>query len=161
MRAAAGPTRAAPPYGPAPPRGPAAGAPDGRGELAALGGPWDQAPTLHHALLLGGGPRPRHPDAEPTVLVVTDGEPTAHLEPDGSAVFHYPPLPESLARTLAEVDRLSRLGAAITVFMLGDDPRLARFVDLVARRSGGRVVAPDLDGLGAAVVTDYLRNRRR
>ena len=131
------------------------------GELTALEGTWEQGTNLHHALLLAGRHLRRHPDAEPTVLVVTDGEPTAHLEPDGSAVFHYPPLPESLARTLAEVDRLSRLGAAITVFMLGDDPRLARFVDLVARRSGGRVVAPDLDGLGAAVVTDYLRNRRR
>jgi uncharacterized protein with von Willebrand factor type A (vWA) domain len=31
----------------------------------------------------------------------------------------------------------------------------------VARRSGGRVIAPDLDGLGAAVVSDYLRNRRQ
>jgi uncharacterized protein with von Willebrand factor type A (vWA) domain len=47
------------------------------------------------------------------------------------------------------------------VFMLGEDPRLAAFVDLVARRSGGRVVAPDLDGLGAAVVSDYLHGRRQ
>jgi uncharacterized protein with von Willebrand factor type A (vWA) domain len=46
------------------------------------------------------------------------------------------------------------------VFRLGDDPRLTSFVDLIARRSGGRVVAPDLDGLGAAVVGDYLRVRR-
>jgi uncharacterized protein with von Willebrand factor type A (vWA) domain len=44
--------------------------------------------------------------------------------------------------------------------MLGDDPKLEKFVDIVARRSGGRVVAPDLDGLGSAVVSDYLRNRR-
>jgi uncharacterized protein with von Willebrand factor type A (vWA) domain len=49
----------------------------------------------------------------------------------------------------------------VTVFRLGDDPRLTSFVDLIARRSGGRVVAPDLDGLGAAVVGDYLRTRRR
>ncbi len=33
-------------------------------------------------------------------------------------------------------------GASVTVFRLGDDPRLAAFVDLVARRSGGRVVRP-------------------
>ena len=31
------------------------------------------------------------------------------------------------------------------------------FIDRVARRIGGRVVAPDVDGLGAAVVGDYLR----
>jgi len=93
--------------------------------------------------------------------VVTDGEPTAHLEPDGEAVFNYPPLSRTLAVTMAEVDALAKHGASITVFMLGEDPRLASFVDLVARRGGGRVVAPDLDGLGAAVVGDYLRTRRR
>jgi uncharacterized protein with von Willebrand factor type A (vWA) domain len=130
-------------------------------ELTALEGTWEQGTNLHHALLLAGAHLRRHPDAEPVVLVVTDGEPTAHLQPDGEAVFHYPPLPQTLARTLAEVDALAKLGAAVSVFMLGEDPRLAAFVDLVARRSGGRVIAPDLDGLGAAVVSDYLRARRR
>jgi uncharacterized protein with von Willebrand factor type A (vWA) domain len=131
------------------------------GELTALDGTWEQGTNLHHALLLAGAHVRRHPDAEPVVLVVTDGEPTAHLESDGHAVFHYPPRPQTLARTLNEVDTLARLGASVTVFMLGDDPRLAAFVDLVARRSGGRVIAPDADGLGAAVVSDYLRQRRR
>ena len=69
--------------------------------------------------------------------------------------------PETLRATLNEVDVIARLKAALTVFMLGEDPRLEAFVDLVARRSGGRVVAPDLDGLGAAVVSDYLHSRRR
>jgi uncharacterized protein with von Willebrand factor type A (vWA) domain len=95
--------------------------------------------------------------------MVTDGEPTAHLEPGGDAVFDYPPQPDTLRKTLSEVDRIAKLGASVTVFRLGDDPRLAEFVDLLARRCGGRVVAPDTgapDGLGAAVVDDYLRNRR-
>ncbi|MCO1576186.1 VWA domain-containing protein [Crossiella sp. SN42] len=130
------------------------------GELTALEGAWEQGTNLHHALLLAGRHLRRHPDAQPVVLVVTDGEPTAHLEPDGEAVFDYPPRPETLARTLAELDALARLGSNLTVFRLGEDPRLTRFVDLMARRSNGRVVAPDLDGLGAAVVSDYLRNRR-
>jgi uncharacterized protein with von Willebrand factor type A (vWA) domain len=30
----------------------------------------------------------------------------------------------------------------------------------MAERVGGRVVAPGLDGLGAAVVSDYMRRRR-
>ncbi|MGO1052430.1 hypothetical protein [Crossiella sp. CA198] len=132
----------------------------GIGELTALEGAWEQGTNLHHALLLAGRHLRRHPDAQPVVLVVTDGEPTAHLEPDGEAVFDYPPRPETLARTLAELDALARLGGNLTVFRLGEDPRLTRFVDLMARRSNGRVVAPDLDGLGAAVVSDYLRNRR-
>ena len=33
-------------------------------------------------------------------------------------------------------------------------------IDQIARRIGGRVVAPELDGLGAAVIGDYLRSRR-
>ena len=131
------------------------------GELTALEGAWEQGTNLHHALLLAGRHLRRNSDAAPVVLVVTDGEPTAHLEPDGHAVFDYPPTPETLRATLGEVDALARLKAAITVFMLGEDPRLEAFVDLVARRGGGRVVAPDLDGLGAAVVSDYLSSRRR
>ncbi|MDA3647603.1 VWA domain-containing protein [Saccharopolyspora indica] len=131
------------------------------GELAALEGVWEQGTNLHHALLLAGRHLRRHPDAEPVVLVVTDGEPTAHLEPDGEAVFQYPPDPRTLVATLSEVDALTRLGTTLSVFMLGEDPRLAAFVDLLARRGGGRVVAPSADGLGAAVLGDYLRTRRR
>ncbi|MCE7003375.1 VWA domain-containing protein [Kibdelosporangium philippinense] len=130
-------------------------------ELTALEGVWEQGTNLHHALLLAGRHIRRHPDAQPVVIVVTDGEPTAHLEPDGDAEFNYPPLPRTLRLTLAEVDKLARLGASVSVFMLGEDERLKAFVDVMARRSGGRVVAPDLDGLGAAVVSDYLRNRQR
>jgi uncharacterized protein with von Willebrand factor type A (vWA) domain len=130
-------------------------------ELTALEGVWEQGTNLHHALLLAGRHVRRHPDAQPVVIVVTDGEPTAHLEPDGEAEFNYPPMPRTLRLTLAEVDKLARLGASVSVFMLGEDERLKAFVDIVARRSGGRVVSPDLDGLGAAVVSDYLRNRRR
>ncbi|MFE9320287.1 VWA domain-containing protein [Nocardia sp. NPDC052278] len=130
------------------------------GELTALEGVWEQGTNLHHALLLAARHLRRHPDAVPVVLVVTDGEPTAHLEPNGAAYFNWPPAPRTLAVTMAQVDALAKLGASVTVFMLGEDPSLAAFVDLVARRSGGRVVAPDLDGLGAAVVSDYLHGRR-
>ena len=131
------------------------------GELTGLEGAWEQGTNLHHALILAGRHLRKNSDAAPVVLVVTDGEPTAHLEPDGHAVFDYPPSPETLRATLNEVDAIARLHAALTVFMLGEDPRLEEFVDMVARRSGGRVVAPDLDGLGAAVVSDYLSSRRR
>ena len=62
--------------------------------------------------------------------------------------------------TVAQVDELSRYGATINIFMLGDDPGLARFVDAIARRSGGRVFTPDIGRLGEYVVADYLRARR-
>jgi uncharacterized protein with von Willebrand factor type A (vWA) domain len=130
-------------------------------ELVALEGNYEKGTNLHHALLLAGRHLRRHSDASPVLLVVTDGEPTAHLEPDGEALFNYPTTQETVRTTLAELDTLTKLGTALTVFMLGEDPSLRDFMDLVARRSGGRVVAPDPDGLGAAVVGDYLRYRRR
>ena len=61
---------------------------------------------------------------------------------------------------MAEVDLLTRYGAAINLFMLGEDPGLRRFVDAVARRNGGRVFSPAVDRLGQFVVADYLRARR-
>ncbi|WP_407446105.1 VWA domain-containing protein [Rhodococcus sp. (in: high G+C Gram-positive bacteria)] len=130
-------------------------------ELAGLDGVYEQGTNLHHALMLAGRHLRRHPNAQPVVLVVTDGEPTAHLEPEGYAAFDYPPSARTLGLTVRELDHLGKIGAQVTIFRLGDDPGLARIVDRMARRVGGRVVAPDLDGLGAAVVGDYVRMRRR
>ncbi|SCG40555.1 VWA domain-containing protein [Micromonospora inositola] len=129
-------------------------------ELAAVEPDMEQGTNLQHALRLAGRHLRRHPGAEPVVLVVTDGEPTAHLDPeDGEAYFHWPPLPETIEATIREVDKLTRYGATLNLFMLGDDPGLRRFVDAVARRSKGRMFTPDLDDLGEYVVSDYLRAR--
>lgn len=135
-------------------------------ELTGLEGVYEQGTNLHHALALASRHLRRHPNAQPVVLIVTDGEPTAHLEDygdgDGTQVyFDYPPHPRTIAHTVKGFDEISRLGAQVTIFRLGSDPGLARFIDQVARRVEGRVVEPDLDGLGAAVVGDYLRSRRR
>jgi uncharacterized protein with von Willebrand factor type A (vWA) domain len=94
------------------------------------------------------------------LLIITDGEPTAHLEPDGEAIFSYPPRSHTLTLTIREMDSLARTGTAVTIVMLGRDPKLARFVHALARRCGGRVLDPGVDGLGAAVVGDYLRHRK-
>ncbi|HVB26829.1 MAG TPA: hypothetical protein VNE21_02825 [Mycobacteriales bacterium] len=128
-------------------------------ELAGLS--WDmvQGTNLQHALMLAGRHLGRHPQSEPVLLVVTDGEPTAHLLADGTPFFDWPPHPETLALTMAEVDKLTRRGATINVFMLDDEPRLVRFVEAVARRNGGRVFSPTADRLGEYVVADYLRTR--
>ncbi|MEO8814212.1 MAG: VWA domain-containing protein [Mycobacterium sp.] len=135
-------------------------------ELMGLAGVYEQGTNLHHALALAGRHLRRHPNAQPVLLVVTDGEPTAHLEDiDGSGssgvFFDYPPHPRTIAHTVRGFDDIARLGAQVTIFRLGDDPGLARFIDQVARRVQGRVVVPDDGGLGAAVVGDYLRSRRR
>jgi uncharacterized protein with von Willebrand factor type A (vWA) domain len=119
-----------------------------------------QGTNLQHALLLAARHLRRHPDAEPVVLIVTDGEPTAHLSGDGEAFFRWPTTMETLRATIAQVDELCRYGATINTFMLGEDEGLARFVDAVARRSAGRVFTPDIGRLGEYVVSDYIRARR-
>lgn len=129
-------------------------------ELAGLD--WDmvQGTNLHHALLVAGRHLDRHPQYEPVVLVVTDGEPTAHLMRDGRSWFDWPPSRETIELTLAEVDKMTRRGATVNVFMLADDERLVAFVDEVARRNGGRVFSPAPERLGEYVVRDFLRARR-
>jgi len=128
-------------------------------QLTALDAVWDKGTNLHHALLLANRHFRKHPNAQPVLLIVTDGEPTSHLEADGMVSFSYPPHPRTIARTLDELDNSGRLGAQTTFFRLGDDPGLARFIDSMARRVSGRVVAPELDDLGAAVVGSYLGTR--
>jgi uncharacterized protein with von Willebrand factor type A (vWA) domain len=129
-------------------------------QLAAVEPDYVQGTNLQHALALAGRHLRRHASSEPVVLVVTDGEPTAHLEADGDAVFAWPPHRDTIRATIREVDRLTRSGAVLNVFMLGEEPGLRRFVDAVARRSGGRVLTPSPHDLTSYVVTDYLDIRR-
>ena len=129
-------------------------------QLAQAEPEWVQGTNLQHALLLAARHLRRHPDAEPVVLVVTDGEPTAHLTGEGHATFSWPTTPETVRATIAQVDELSRYGATINTFMLGEDAGLRRFVDAMARRAGGRVFTPDIGRLGEYVVADYLQARR-
>ena len=96
--------------------------------LAGLDAQRVQGTNLQHALVLAGRHLGKHPDSEPVVLVVTDGEPTAHLTRSGYAEFCWPPLPETLELTMAEVERVTRRGATINVFMLDDEPRLVQKV---------------------------------
>ncbi|MDQ6716392.1 MAG: hypothetical protein M3Z83_09815 [Actinomycetota bacterium] len=128
-------------------------------QLAEVEPQWIQGTNLHHALLLAGRHVRRHPEAEPVVLVVTDGEPTAHLEEDGTPTFSWPTTDATLRATVGEVDAMTRYGVPLNFFLLGDDPGLARFVDSVARRNGGRVFTPEVGRLGEYVVSDYLRAR--
>jgi uncharacterized protein with von Willebrand factor type A (vWA) domain len=123
---------------------------------------WDmvQGTNLHHALVLAGRFLDRRPEHNPVVLVITDGEPTAHLRRDGQFWFDWPPSPETLELTLAEVDKMTRRQATMNIFMLADDERLTAFVDEVARRNGGRVLRAMPESLGEYVVRDFLRARR-
>ena len=130
-----------------------------QGQLAATDPTDEKGTNLQHALNLAGRHLRRHPGSEPVVMIVTDGEPTAHLE-DGEAFFWWPPTSETIRATVREVDHLTKYGATLNFFMLGEDPGLQRFVGAVAERNGGRVFSPDADELGRYVVDDYVRARR-
>ena len=130
-------------------------------DLASLG--WDmvQGTNLHHALVLAGRYLDKHPEHDPVVIIVTDGEPTAHLQRNGRSWFDWPPSRETLELTLAEVDKMTRRGAALNIFMLAEDERLTAFVEDVARRNGGRLLRAIPERLGEYVVQDFLRTRRQ
>ncbi|MDO9397693.1 MAG: hypothetical protein Q7T71_14185, partial [Herbiconiux sp.] len=129
-------------------------------QLVGLDARWDKGTNLHHALLLANRHFRKHPNAQPVLLIVTDGEPTSHLEANGEVFFDYPPHPLTVAYAVRELDNSLRIGAHTTFFKLGDDPGLARFIDSMARRVGGSVVSPEADDLSAAVVGSYLGSRR-
>ena len=126
-----------------------------------IGHEWErvQGTNLQHALMLARRHLDRHRNADPVILVITDGEPTAHLSADGYADFAWPPTRETIAATVAEVARCTRRGATINVFMLDDEPALIEFMNEVARRNGGRLFEPKPGHLGEYVVADYLRAR--
>ncbi|WP_134764856.1 VWA domain-containing protein [Nocardioides sp. 1609] len=128
-------------------------------QLTALDAMWDKGTNLHHALLLANRHFRKHPNAQPVLLIVTDGEPTSHLEASGEVYFSYPPHPMTIAHAVRELDNSRRMGAQTTFFRLGDDPGLARFIEQMAQRVDGRMVSPELDDLGAAVVGSYLGSR--
>lgn len=128
--------------------------------LASTGWEEVQGTNMQHAFMLAR--RVLNDDPRPTkqVIMVTDGEPTAHLE-DGRASFHWPPVQETIEQTLREAIRLSRSGIAINIFLLEETPGLARFMERLARLTGGTVAfAPSAD-IGGVVVSDYITRRQR
>jgi uncharacterized protein with von Willebrand factor type A (vWA) domain len=113
---------------------------------------------MQHAFNLAGRLLSQHPRATRQVIMVTDGEPTAHLEGE-EVFFAWPPVPKTIRRTLSEAMRLARTGVTINVFMLEESPGLQRFMERLARLTGGRVFQAKGDELGEFVVRDYVRRR--
>jgi uncharacterized protein with von Willebrand factor type A (vWA) domain len=116
--------------------------------------------NLQHALMLAGRFLDKHSGSQRIVMVVTDGEPTAHLIGDRDWWFNWPPENETIQLTVQAIDEMTRRKVAITWFRLGDDPQLARFLDNMARRNGGKVLATNPESLGDYVISDYVNKRR-
>lgn len=125
------------------------------------GAMWDYVygTNLQHALLMARKML-AHQHGTKQIIVVTDGEPTAHIEPDGEVFFNYPPVPETLRRTMAEVVRCTRAGITINVFALDLERTQFPFVDQIARINGGRTFYTSPGSLGGYVLVDFLHHRR-
>ena len=67
---------------------------------------WDYTygTNMQHALMLARRMLARQTGTK-QVIMITDGEPTAHILPGGEPFFSYPPAPETIRMTLAEVAR--------------------------------------------------------
>jgi uncharacterized protein with von Willebrand factor type A (vWA) domain len=114
--------------------------------------------NMQHAFNLAGRLLSQHPRATKQVIMVTDGEPTAHLEGE-EVFFSWPPVPETIRRTLAEAMRLAKAGVTINVFMLEDTEGLQRFMERLARLTNGRVFQTAGEGLGDFIIRDYVNRR--
>jgi uncharacterized protein with von Willebrand factor type A (vWA) domain len=90
--------------------------------------------------------------------MVTDGEPTAHLEGE-EVFFSWPPVPQTIDRTLAEAMRLARAGVTLNVFMLEDSPGLTGFMERLARLTAGRAFLMSAESAGDFVLRDYVSRR--
>ncbi len=122
---------------------------------------WDYVygTNLQHALYLARTMLARQHGTR-QVIVVTDGEPTAHIDADGEVQFNYPPVPETLRRTMAEVVRCTKAGITINVFALDIERTRFPFVEQIARVNGGRTLSTTPEALGSYVLVDFLRHRR-
>jgi uncharacterized protein with von Willebrand factor type A (vWA) domain len=122
---------------------------------------WDYVygTNLQHALALARRML-SHEHGTKQIIVVTDGEPTAHVDDYGEVFFNYPPVPETLRRTMAEVIRCTRAGIVINTFALDLQRTHYPFVEQIARVNGGRTFYTTPDALGGYVLVDFLKHRR-
>jgi uncharacterized protein with von Willebrand factor type A (vWA) domain len=116
----------------------------------------EQGTNMQHAFMLARRELAEDPRPIKQVIMVTDGEPTAHLE-DGYAMFNWPPIRQTIEKTLREGLRLSRSHIAINVFMLEESPGLVAFMQRLSRMTGGQIVQTPSASIGREVIGTYLR----
>ncbi len=128
---------------------------------------WDYVygTNLQHGLILARKLL-AHQQGTKQIILVTDGEPTAHIVPYAGGIgydvfFNYPPVPETLEVTLAEVLRCTKAGITINTFLLDPDRGLRGFVEQLARINRGRTFATSPDELGDYVLVDFLQHKKR
>ena len=129
-------------------------------DLASVGWEDVHGTNMEHAFMLAGRVLAEDPRSIKQVIMVTDGEPTAHLD-DGYALFNWPPIPETIEKTLRQAMRLARSNISINVFMLDTSPGLEEFMARLSSLTGGDIFLADSAEIGQTVIGSYLRERRR
>ena len=122
---------------------------------------WDYTygTNMQHALLLARRMLARQSGTK-QIIMITDGEPTAHITASGEPYFAYPPIPETLRLTLAEVMRATRERITINTFVLDATPDLRGFVEHLSRINRGRAFFTPPPTLGDYVLVDFLDQKR-
>lgn len=120
---------------------------------------YNSGTNLQHALALSRHLL-RNEKGDRQIVVVTDGEPTAHLNEYGEPLFAWPPVPETLQKTMAEVLRCTKSGITINTFALDIERSQFPFVEQIARINGGRTFYTSIDDLGVYVLDDFVNHRR-
>jgi uncharacterized protein with von Willebrand factor type A (vWA) domain len=128
-------------------------------DVPALTIDYNYGTNLQHALALSRHLL-RNERGERQIVVVTDGEPTAHLTASGESFFAWPPVQETLERTMAEVLRCTKAGITINTFALDIERSQFPFVEQIARVNGGRLFYTDVDDLGAFALDDFVKHRK-
>ena len=128
-------------------------------DIPALNIDYAYGTNLQHALALSRHLM-RRQQGERQIVVVTDGEPTAHLMENGQPYFAWPPVRETLEKTMAEVLRCTKAGIIINIFALDIERSQFPFVEQIARVNGGRTFYTSVDELGAYALDDFVRHHR-
>jgi uncharacterized protein with von Willebrand factor type A (vWA) domain len=128
-------------------------------DIPALTIDYNYGTNLQHALALSRHLL-RNERGERQVVVVTDGEPTAHLTASGEPFFAWPPVRETLEKTMAEVLRCTKAGVTINTFALDIERSQFPFVEQIARVNGGRLFYTDVNDLGTYALDDFVKHRQ-
>ena len=94
------------------------------------------------------------------IIMITDGEPTAHIDDVGRPHFNYPPIQETIDKTMIEVNRCTRDDIRINVFMLDATPYLTRFIEGITKLNGGRAFFTTPQNLGDYLLVDFVEHKR-
>jgi len=99
--------------------------------------------------------------ANKQIILITDGKPSAITQ--GGRIYKNPfgLDPKIVNQTINSAVECRRQNIVITTFMITSDTWLRQFVDELTKANRGRAYYSSIDHLGAFVLEDFIRNRRK